>query len=240
MPASRSKPLIVPTNNPLHAVLQTVKAIGAQEVILGASNKFTAEEQLDQLALYWISMHQGELAPLTIRVLSRYWDVYLDLGGGNRIPKISERRARSVSELRAAGVGVNRMMLAHDGSAGHHDLFQMVLTMVDPEVTLDLIGIPPSDGEPLSEESSVRKKDLDRAESLGREVGEQIFGDRWGEEMVRLAEEDHYDLIVLPFSPQPRGGSKLPRDAQIEFILDHAHCRVFLAMAPVIPTEVAD
>jgi amino acid transporter/nucleotide-binding universal stress UspA family protein len=234
------KPLIVPTNNPLHAVLQTVKAIGAQEVILGASNKFTAEEQLDQLALYWISMHQGELAPLTIRVLSRYWDVYLDLGGGNRIPKISERRARSVSELRAAGVGVNRMMLAHDGSPGHHDLFQMVLTMVDPEVTLDLIGIPPSDSEPVSEESSVRHKDIERAESLGREVGEQVFGDRWGEEIVRLAEEGHYDLIVLPFSPQPRGGSKLPRDEQIEHVLDHAHCRVFLAMAPVIPTEVAD
>src|SRR5262249_41659382 len=45
----RVLPLIVPTNNPLSAVLMTAKDIGAQEVMLGASNKYTAEEQLDQI-----------------------------------------------------------------------------------------------------------------------------------------------------------------------------------------------
>ncbi len=55
-------PLIVPTNNPLNAVLTTAKDIGAQEMMLGASNKFTAEEQLDQIALYWISLNEGEPA----------------------------------------------------------------------------------------------------------------------------------------------------------------------------------
>src|SRR5206468_6264883 len=103
-------PLIVPTNNPLHAVLKTAKDIHAHELILGASNKFTAEEQLDQISFYWITLHRGQPPGLTVRILSRDRDVYFDLEGGNRIPKISERQARSVAELRAAGVGVDRVL----------------------------------------------------------------------------------------------------------------------------------
>ena len=44
-------PLIVPTNNPLSTVLSTAKDIQAQEVMVRRSNKFTAEERLDQIAL---------------------------------------------------------------------------------------------------------------------------------------------------------------------------------------------
>ena len=91
---------------------------------MGASNKYTADEQLEQIAFYWINLHGGEPAPLTVRILSRDRDMYLDLGGGNRIPKISERQARSVAELRAAGVGVDRVLLLHDGSPASSDLFQ--------------------------------------------------------------------------------------------------------------------
>ena len=89
------KPLIVPTNNPLHAVLRTASDLQAQEVVLGASNKYTAEEQLDMVSLYWISLHGGQPAPLTVRVVSRNRDLSFDLAGGNRIPKISERQART-------------------------------------------------------------------------------------------------------------------------------------------------
>lgn len=84
-------PVIVPTNNPLHAILQTAKDLQAQELILGASNKHTADEQLEQMAFYWISLHGGNPAPFTVRILTRDRDMYLDLAGGNRIPKISER-----------------------------------------------------------------------------------------------------------------------------------------------------
>src|SRR5262249_14726916 len=38
------KPLIVPTNNALHAVLKTAKDLQANELILGASNKYSADE----------------------------------------------------------------------------------------------------------------------------------------------------------------------------------------------------
>ena len=52
-------PLLVPTNNALHAVLNTAKDLPCQEVLVGASNKYTAEEQLDQIAFYWINLHGG-------------------------------------------------------------------------------------------------------------------------------------------------------------------------------------
>src|SRR5262249_61096751 len=67
-------PMVVPTNNPLYAVMNTAKSLGVQELVVGASNKFTAEEHLDQMAFYWISLHGGEQTPLTIRVLHRDWE----------------------------------------------------------------------------------------------------------------------------------------------------------------------
>src|SRR5439155_4031023 len=123
----------------LHAVLRTARDLQVHELVMGASNKWTADEQLEQIAFYWISMHHGEPAPLTVRIMSRDREVALDLGGGNRIPKISERRARSVAELRAAGVGVNRVLLLPDGTPESSDLFRSVLTIIDATVELAMV-----------------------------------------------------------------------------------------------------
>src|SRR5207244_4466451 len=71
------KPLIVPTNNPLHAVIRTAKDLKVQEMVMGASNKYTADEQLEQIGFYWINMHEGQPAPLTVRILGRDRDVHL-------------------------------------------------------------------------------------------------------------------------------------------------------------------
>ena len=132
-------PLILPTNNPLYAVIRTAKNLEVQELIVGASNKYTADEQAEQIAFYWINIHDGQPAALTVRILTRDRDVFLDLAGGNRIPKITERQARSVAELRAAGVGVDRVILVHDGSPACSDLFQAVLTMLDAQVSLTVV-----------------------------------------------------------------------------------------------------
>src|SRR5260370_26034208 len=64
-------PLIVPTNNPLYAVIRSAKDLRVQELIMGASNKYSADEQLDQIAFYWINMHDRQVVPLTGRILSR-------------------------------------------------------------------------------------------------------------------------------------------------------------------------
>jgi nucleotide-binding universal stress UspA family protein len=231
------KPLIVPTNNPLYAVLNTAKDLLAQEVILGASNKYTADEQLEQLAFYWIDLHGGQSAPLTVRVLSRDRDIYLDLAGGNRIPKISERRARTVAELRAAGVGADRVLLVHDGSPTTSDLFQEVLTILDPDVVLGVLPVP-RQGEGGNGNGTLGH-DEQRAEQLGRELTLlQLHGEP-AAEIVRRAREDRYDLIILPL-PQEQNALPSLKDALVDHVLRHAHCRILLAASPVIPQEVVD
>jgi amino acid transporter len=233
------KPLIVPTNNPLHAVMQTAKDLQAHEVIMGASNKYTADEQMEQIAFYWISLHGGTPPPLTVRILNRERDIYLDLAGGNRIPKISERKAKSIAELRAAGVGVDRVLVLHDGTPAASDLFDAVLTMLDPQVTLSLVPLAPPGSEPINGHGSVQL-DEEKARKLGRDVHIQDGKDVTGQSLVRLAEEGGYDLIILPLPSELPQGKAVPLDERTSHVLHHAHCRVFLAGTPGIPQEVVD
>jgi len=67
------------------------------------------------------------MEPLTVRVLSRHRDV-CSIWAGKSIPKISERKARSVDELRSAGIGISQALLVHSArrrqrsvQGGHHD-----------------------------------------------------------------------------------------------------------------------
>ena len=85
-------PLLVATNNPVYALLRTAKDLNVQELVIGASNKFLADEQLDQVALLWINLHGGHTAPLTVRILSKDRDLHFDLGGGSRIPRRAKPR----------------------------------------------------------------------------------------------------------------------------------------------------
>jgi amino acid transporter/nucleotide-binding universal stress UspA family protein len=233
------KPLIVPTNNPLHAVLQTAANLQANEVVMGASNKYTADEQLEQIAFYWISMHHGTPAPLTVRVLGADRDMALDLGGGNRVPKISERRARTVAELRAAGVGVDRVLLLHDGTPDSSDLFRELLTMLDPQVLLAVAPVAPA-GEQPPTSLNLLPHDTEQARHLGRDVRLLPLPGGSGEEIVRAAREGQYDLIVLALPAEPPAGQTDRVDARARFVMERAHCRVFLAAAPLIPHEVVD
>lgn len=233
-------PLIVPTNNPLHAVLRTASELEAQEVILGASNKYTAEEQLDQVALYWMSLYAGEPRPITVRVLSRNRDLYFDLGGGSRIPKISERRARSVAELRAAGVGVDHVLLVHDGTSRGSDLFQSVLTMLDPQVTLTLIHVPsPEEDGENGVSDALLTANQDQAKQLHRELEVVEVEDRqWGTAVIETARREQTDLIILALSPEGvAAGSDSPWDAATDYILNHADCRVFVSLPQLIPNR---
>ncbi len=191
--------------------------------------------------------------------MSRQRDVYLDLGGGNRIPKISERKARSVAELRAAGVGVDRVLVTHDGSVASSDLLQAVLTMLDPGVMLGLVRVaaanglssaetPPSAAGPSGTAATGNGSatngpglidvDLRRARKLGRELEVHTINGDWSAEVVRVAHEGNYDLIILPLPAEREGESPRTWDARIDRILRDAHCRVFLAVPPSIPHEV--
>jgi len=236
-------PLILPTNNPLFAVINTAKDLKAQELVMGASNKYTADEQLEQIAFYWISMHGGQPAPLTVRILGRDRDVHLDLGGGNRIPRISERKARSVAELRAAGVGVDRVLMTHDGSAANSDLFEAVLTMLDPQVVFTLVHTQAGDAAEATSfvnGNGVLFQDQKRAKQLGREMEVRSLPGapaELGARIISLAQEGKYDLIILSLSSDVPAGADRHDDGPTNYVLRHAPCRVFLASPPVIPQE---
>jgi nucleotide-binding universal stress UspA family protein len=234
------KPLIVPTNNPLHAVLRMAVDLKAQEIVIGASNKYTAEEQLDMVMLYWLSLHGGTPAPLTVRVISRNRDLCFDLDGGNRIPKISERQARSISELRAAGVGVDRVLLLHDGTSDSHDLFQAVLTMLDPQVVLSVVNIgaaQPADipAGPQSPGPDLIQQALARAAQLRREVELVIVDGDLGPGLVRLAEEGRYDLIIYQEPDLPGSDSELAPPTWPAHLLSVAPCEVLVSPRRLAP-----
>jgi amino acid transporter/nucleotide-binding universal stress UspA family protein len=228
------KPLIVPTNNPLFAIVNTAKDLHAQELTVGASNKYTADEQLDQLAFYWMNVNEGNPPPITIRLLGRQRDVQLDLAGGNRIPKAGEKRARSVAELRAAGVGVDRVLLAHDNTPESSDLFQALLTMLDPQVVLGLVPIGPAGQSPAATNGFLQH-DVERAERLGRKLEVLKPKDQKPEaEIVRLAREGNYDLLVVSSASEP---SPTGPTLDVSYLLHNSPCRLFLSSPPAIPQE---
>jgi nucleotide-binding universal stress UspA family protein len=233
----RVLPLIVPTNNPLNAVLATAKDIGAQEVMLGASNKFTAEEQLDQIALYWINLNEGEPQGLTVHIVSADRDVSFDLDGGNRIPKAAERLARSVDELRAAGIGIRKVLLVHDGTLASHDVFEWLLTMLLPEVSLDFVLAAPFNSA-TNGVRDVLDRDQHQAEQLGRKVKLLSDEPQDGPEIVELAQSGSYNLIVVPLLGELRSLTDPAEGDWASYVLANAGCSVFLASHPVLPKHV--
>lgn len=230
------RPLILPTNNPLFAVVNTAKIIQAQELILGVSNKYAADEQFEQIAFYWMNLGENQIEPLTVRVLSRHRDVFLDLGGGNRIPKISERKARSIDELRSAGVGVRQALLVHSGTAEGSDLFKAVITMLDSHVAMGVVALPTKEAEP-SEGPTWIEQDVDRANQLKRELELHYLpeGDP-AQGIVSVAREGQYDLIIIGRSSDESSFESAPFD--VDYVVGHAPCWVCLVAPSAIPVDL--
>jgi hypothetical protein len=160
----------------------------------------------------------------------------LDLAGGNRIPKISERQAKTVAELRAAGVGVDRVLLWHDGTRAGSDLFQSVLTMLDPQVILGIAHAPDTESS-----AALLAHDIERAHSLGRDVTvHTIDPQSIGSEIVELVKESTYDLVILPKNlASATDETGPPPPDPIEYVMKNGFCAVFVASPPEIPAEVA-
>jgi amino acid transporter/nucleotide-binding universal stress UspA family protein len=230
-------PLLVPTNNPVYALLRTAKDLHVQELVIGASNKFTADEQLDQVALLWINLNEGTAVPLTVRILSQDRDLHFDLGGGNRIPRAGESKARSIAELRKAGVGADRVLLVQQDSRSGLDVFEAILTTIDPEVGLKILMLPP--------ELNIAPADAlhvieEQAKQVGRKVAVQVLEAKRGEDIVQQAKDGGFDLIVLPLPDEMDRGKQFALPEWIQFVLQNARCRVLLVANPVLPTDLAE
>jgi nucleotide-binding universal stress UspA family protein len=229
-------PVILSTNNALFAVIRTARDIGAQELILGTSNVYAAGDQVDQIAFYWIDLHGGDPKPLTVRLLSQSRDISFDLAGGNRIPKIGERKARTVAELRSAGVGVRHVLVVHDGTPEGTDLFLAAVTMLDPEVALTVV--PAATNPEAPPDLGRVDHDVQRAEQLKREIElRRVPGENPAGQLVDLARDLRCDLIVLVKPEEPRPGQPVPFD--LDLLLRSAPCRVCLVASPPVPDEVA-
>ena len=245
------QPLIVRTNNPLYAVINAAHDVRAQELIMGASNVYSADEQIEQIAFYWFNLHEGTPQPLTIRILGPNRDLYFDLAGGNRIPKLGERRARSIAELREAGVGISRVLVVHDRTSAGSDLFADILTMLDPQVELVLAPLPPGHGAPTewvgsgsaaipadaAAETDWIAQDLLRAKQLRRDITcrELSAGDA-GRQIAELAAELKCNMIVL--GKQEASTEHVSLDC--EAVIRQASCAVCVVTPPKIPQEAGE
>ena len=135
----------------------------------------------------------------------------------------------------------DRVLMTHDGSPANSDLFEAVLTMLDPQVALTLAHTQPPafpEAMPVSNINGALYQDQERAKQLGRELEiRTLHADpgQLGDRLVKLAQEGKYDLIILTM-PSDMSIDR-PADGFISYVLRHAPCRVFLAAPPVIPQE---
>jgi hypothetical protein len=107
--------------------------------------------------------------------------------------------------------------------------------MLDPLVSLTLVAVPHSD-EAAGNGIGVLQQNLERARKLGREVLIKHLGKGpAATELVRLAQEGKYDLVIAGATPDLSAEQDLPLD--IHFLVRNAPCKVFVATPPVIPQE---
>jgi amino acid transporter/nucleotide-binding universal stress UspA family protein len=235
------RPLIVPTNEPFFALAQTAKTIGAQELIMGPSNKFRPEDQLDAVALYWLNVCGAVPEPLSIRVLGRDRDVRLDIAGGSQIPKpgaAAAESARLLADLRKSWHGVEKLLLAYDGSPLSADFLDTVMSFLDPAVAVTLIDVAEDEHEdetppdPIAEANEVILRGVERARELGRNVTYKVARGHAGQEIVNEAIEGRYDAIFMSLRGVYRRGDTTAFASNTRYVLEKAPCRVILGFAP--------
>jgi nucleotide-binding universal stress UspA family protein len=206
---------------------------------MGQSNKFRPEDQLDQVALYWFNVCGATPEPLSIRVLGKDRDVRLDIGGGSQIPKIGvmpAETARILSELRKSWHGVERLLLAYDGSPLSIDFLDTVMSFLDPAISVTLMDIAENgskDGhDSIDEAELVVERAAERAQALGRKVEWRVARGEAGPEIVRAAIDGKFDAIFMSLRGVYRRGDTTAFASNTRYVLEHAPCRVILGFAP--------
>ena len=243
------RPVIVPTNEPFYAMAQTAKTIGAQELIMGPSNKYRPEDQLDAVALYWLNVCAAKPEPLSIRVLGKDRDMRLDIAGGSQIPKPGAAAAESaglLADLRKSWHGVERLLLAYDGSPLSADFLDTVMSFLDPAIQVTLIDVAQEDpdgegpADPIAEANEVIERGVERARELGRIVDYKVARGQPGPEIVREAVEGRFDAIFMSLRGVYRRGDTTAFASNTRYVLENAPCRVILGFAPKsIPSQTS-
>ncbi len=72
-------PIVVPTNNAAYAIAHTTVQLGIEEVFLGASERYPAEYQMQQFALYWGMVEADENHHVAVRTVGPTGEIKFDL-----------------------------------------------------------------------------------------------------------------------------------------------------------------
>ncbi|HBI43423.1 MAG TPA: hypothetical protein DDY78_11285, partial [Planctomycetales bacterium] len=109
---------------------------------------------------------------------------------------------------------------------GNSDLFQAVVTMLDPLVILGVLLVLPNGAEAPGG-NIVLHQDEERARKLGRGLTVLNMAKTDGPAIVEKLRQDQYDLVILPLSDESPSSLVGAIDERAKYILRHAHCRVF-------------
>lgn len=72
-------PIVVPTNNAAFAIAHTTVQLGIEEVFLGASERYPAEYQMQQFALYWGMVEADENHHVEVRTVGATGEIKFEL-----------------------------------------------------------------------------------------------------------------------------------------------------------------
>jgi amino acid transporter len=72
-------PIVVPTNNVAYAIAHTAAQLGAEEVVIGTSDKYPIEFQLQQFALHWGMVEADERHKLLVRSIGPKGELRVEL-----------------------------------------------------------------------------------------------------------------------------------------------------------------
>ncbi len=233
------QPLIVRTNNPLYAVINAARDLNAQEAGLGGVERLLRRraDRADRLLLDQFAPgraaaaddpHPGSQPRSLFRHRRR-----------QPHPQAGRAQARSVAELREAGVGISRVLVVHDRTPAGSDLFADVLTMLDPQVALTLAPLPKPAASPSDDpgEADRVEKDLDRAKQLRREVTfRELPAGETCTQIAALAAELKCNLIIVGKQEASAEQASLDCDA----VVRQASCAVCVVTLPNLPQEAGE
>ena len=77
-------PLVVPTNNRIHAILRTAQEVGAQEIILAADQRGGIGRLRELLVSYWQRLEPKPSGSITVRLIGQQGQETIQLEAGSR------------------------------------------------------------------------------------------------------------------------------------------------------------
>lgn len=219
-------PIIVSTNDPLHAIMQTVQAVGAQELLLGISEKYTPSQQFDLCSHHWEALHPGESAPLTIRIVGAKQDYYADIGGGSRIPATTEMDSTTAAP--ESSEPSQRALFLHDDSHNASDLLKFIVGLLDRKVNLNAYQFASSD-------NGYYAQDLQDAIDAGRSIQSltESATELERDQLAKIIRDQKIDLVIASRSTSSDSSSDDTTMAKwVDGVLHSTHCRVFIVSEP--------